>query len=99
MQIIRQLLDADLFALRYHASIPENVFQLTDVSRPRVMRDYGLSTAREIESGFVIVFRKTIQEMPLQQGKVFPAVGKARELQVDHGKPVVEVFAELVVGD
>ena len=38
-------------------------------------------------------------EMPLQQRQVFLALRQARDLNLHHGKPVVQILAELLVGD
>ena len=85
-------------AARHHHRTLHRVLQLADVARPGVRRERSLGARRKAGHGSSVAGCLPPQKVPGQQGDVFAAVSKRRELQLDGVQPVEQVFAEVTSG-
>ena len=87
-KVAGEIAQVDVTALRHHAGIPKDIFEFSDVTRPRMATEMCLGPAGEAADRLLILAGETFQEMPLKQGEVFLSFSERRQMDVDHREAV-----------
>src|SRR5262249_47052870 len=72
-----------------------HVLQFPHVAWPSIAVQLDLGPLREPANLPAVLPGKLVHEVPYQQGKVFHALRERRHVDLNHGEPVKQVFAEL----
>ena len=84
VQIGGQILSVDGVAESHHAGMADHVFEFADITRPAVQGKRDLGAMRQCVNLFAILGRESGDEVPFQQGQVFLAFSKGRD--IDFGR-------------
>src|SRR5258708_38559644 len=79
--------------------MPDHVLQLSHVSGPGVHGKANLRPRSEAADLLAILFGKPRNEVTFEQRKILRALRKARNLDLNHGQTVIEVFAKSLLCD
>src|SRR5450759_4887366 len=91
--------ERDLVAASQNDRSLDRVFQLADVPRPIVGQDPVPRLVLELEDLLSVLRREPLQKLVGQQLNVLGAATKGGQVDLHDGQSIVEIFAQLAVGE
>lgn len=98
-QILSESIGVDFAPGLEKPHLLDNILQLAHIARPAVMTHHGLGLVAERNLRHTVALGEARREAARQQPDIRPALAKRRHMNLNRRQTVVQVFAEMPLGN